>query len=426
MYQLSPTIWMKQICIGLATGLLAFCLCMPSFAQTQAQDPTLAEGILVNVNNDIISSYDLKQRMQLLMATSEVRVTDENFAVIQQQALRSLIDERLKLQELDHWKVKISDQEVDEEIGRMASQSGLNGTQLVSELRKIGVDPTTLRSQLKAEIGWSQLVGGRFRSNARVGKDQIGSTMEKLVEDSQKPQFEIAEIYLDPAVVGSEDAALKGANQLYDQLIKKVAPFQKVAQQFSNAPSAANGGLAGSLVSGEMDPVVESALSQMQPNEISRPIVTKDGVYIFYLISKTDGHADLALRLTDLYLPTSSGTQDQVTNRLLDANTQAVCGLDRATQRNDISVTDLGEVKLSDLQPAYDAALRPLKVGESTSVLKASNGLHRLVVCDRRIAGDETPTLDSVENSLVNRRLGMLGKRYLRDLRNAATIEYHF
>ncbi|MGZ3304546.1 MAG: hypothetical protein ACXU8U_01695, partial [Asticcacaulis sp.] len=100
--------------------------------------PALGEGILVSVNDDIVSSYDLKQRMLLLMATSGVQVTQENYTAFQQQALRSLINERLERQEMVHWKVKVEDKEIDEELTRMAGQSNLTKDQMIAELKKIG------------------------------------------------------------------------------------------------------------------------------------------------------------------------------------------------------------------------------------------------------------------------------------------------
>lgn len=143
---------------------------------TQApQLPPLAEGILVSVNNDMITSYDLKQRMLLLIVTSGVQVTQENYAAFQQQALNSLIDERLEQQEMDHWKVKVTDAEVDDEIARMAAQSNLKPDQLLSELKRVGVEPATLRAQIAAETGWNQLVGGRYHSSANVGTAQVDS-----------------------------------------------------------------------------------------------------------------------------------------------------------------------------------------------------------------------------------------------------------
>lgn len=416
------------VTIALMGGLLGS-------AQSQAQNrpagrPTIAEGILVSVNNDIISSYDLKQRMQLLMVTSEVQVTQENFQVFQQQALRSLVEEKLKLQELKHWKLEISDEEVDQEIERMANQSGMTGEQLLAEFKKAGIEPATFRQQIRAEIGWQRLVNGRFRSSAKVGKDQVDAQMDKLIEDSQKPQYEVAEIYIEAAVVGSMDNALRGAQQLYTQIVNKTAPFQAVARQFSNAPSASNGGMAGFWVSGEIDPALEEKLQQMTPGQMSAPIVTKDGVYLIYLISKTDGNADIQVRTTRAHVPLSAQASDaevsSAQNQLLRVKSSAVCGTHRNFQDGAVKVTDLGNVDISSLNPNYGSVLKPLKPGNHSQVVRTSTGLSVFYICDRRLADENAPSREDIENRLISRRLAMLSKRYLRDLQTSSTIDYHF
>ena len=401
---------------------------------TQApQLPPLAEGILVSVNNDMITSYDLKQRMLLLIVTSGVQVTQENYAAFQQQALNSLIDERLQQQELDHWKVKVTDAEVDDEIARMASQSNLKPDQLLSELKRVGVEPATLRAQIAAESGWNQLVGGRYHSSANVGTAQVDSLMDKVIADGQKPQYLVAEIFIDNTTAGSPANALQGAKQLRDQIAAKVAPFQAVARQFSNAPSAANGGDAGWLVSGNIEPSVETVLASLKPGEMSEPIVTKDGVYIYLLRQKTDGNADMVFRLKQAAVPlpaNASPADVAAANAALASfrsrvdSCEAFDDLDGKAPAG-VQVTDLGDAQLSTLLTNYADALRPLKNNQVTEPLRNAQNMNVLYVCDRQLAGDNALSRDQVENNLVNQRLSMLGRRYLPELRSTATIENH-
>lgn len=403
--------------------------------QSEAQPlPGLGEGVLVSVNDDMVTSYDLKQRMLLLMATSGVQVTQDNYAQFQAQALRSLVDEQLENQEMAHWKVKVEDKEVDGELNRMAQQSNMSTDQLLGELKKMGVEPATLRAQIKAQLGWNELVGGRYHSNAQVGRDQIDAMMDKIIEDGQKPQYEVSEIFLDPAQGGGIDAVRKGAQQLYEQLNQKVAPFQAVARQFSNAPSAANGGDEGWLVSGSIDPQIENTLKSLKVGEISAPIETKDGIYIFQLREKSDGNSDEVVRLkqASIAMPANaSPAQVSAAESTLAgfksrvASCTAIDDLTKGKGSEGVTLTDLGEAKLSDLLPQYADALRPLKDGQTTAPLRNAANVDVLYVCDKRLAGENAITRDQVEDNLVNQRLAMLGKRYLRDLRNSATIEQH-
>ena len=394
--------------------------------------PALGEGVLVSVNDDIISSYDLKQRMLLLMATSGVQVTQENYAQFQSQALRSLIDEHLQEQEMKHWKVTVEDKEVDDELSRMAKESNITKDQLLEELKKIGVEPTTLKDQIRAQLGWNELVGGRYHSNAQVGRDQVDATMDKIIADGQKTQYEVSEIFLDPATAGGIDAARKGAQQLSEQLNQKVAPFQAVARQFSNAPSAANGGDEGWLVAGGMDPQIEATLNTMKVGDISTPVETKDGIYILYLRDKSNGNSDEVVRVTQASVPLPAGASAQ---QIAAAQLQLAAFKSRADSCNavtdlgkkaaGVTVEDLGETKLSDLLPDFATALRPLKNNQTTAPMQNGGQMKMLYVCEKRLAGDNAITRDEVESHLVDNRLAMLGKRYLRDLHATATIEDH-
>ena len=86
----------------------------------------LSESVAAVVNDDIISSYDLMQRMRLLMISSGLQPTEENLPQLEQEALRSLIDEHVQLQELKRvekaQKITIisTDKEVDEQIDDIA------------------------------------------------------------------------------------------------------------------------------------------------------------------------------------------------------------------------------------------------------------------------------------------------------------------
>jgi peptidyl-prolyl cis-trans isomerase SurA len=399
-------------------------------AQPQAPRPKLGEAIIATVNDDIVSSYDLRQRLLLLIVTSGVQVTEESYPTYEQQALRDLIDQHLQLQEMNRFEVKVDDSEINEEIDRMASQSNMSAPQLLAALKSSGIDPNTLKNQVKAEIGWNMLVNGRFRSRAKVGHEQVDAVMEKLTLDSQKPQYEVALIYLDPNSNGGLEQARAGAQQLYTQIAKGVAPFQAVARQFSNAPSAANGGEEGWMVSGAMDPKVEDILRGLEKGQMTAPILSDDGVYIYYLRDKTNGNADSAVTLKQaaIRLPADASEQRvaEAQKALTNYRSRAKgCSTLTSNAGNDITVSDLGETDLSALQPAYEQALKPLKEGESTAPLRNSVNMNVLFVCEKRIAGENAPTKDSIESRMVQQRVAMLGRRYLRDVRTSATIENH-
>ena len=90
-----------------------------------------------------------------------------------------------------------------------------------------------------------------------------------------------------------------------------------------------------------------------------------------------------------------------------------------------VRVVDLGETNLSDLKPEFAEALRNVKLNDTSVPLRTTTGLNLFYVCNKRLAGDNAPTREMVEDHMVQERVAMLGRRYLRDLRQTATIESH-
>lgn len=390
----------------------------------------MSDGILATVNDSVITGFDLRQRMLLLIAMTQVQPTPENIPAIQQQALNALIDERLQVQELANFEdLVVSDEQVSAEIAAMAQEVGAAPQAYIDFLAQGGIRPSTLREQLRTQIGWSQLVGGRFQSRARVSRAAVAAAMRQVSEAAAKKQYLIGEIYIESARVGGQQAALNGANQLVQQMVQG-APFQAVAQQFSAAPSATRGGDAGWVVEGTMQPALQQALDQLQVGQLSRPIPVDGGVYIVYMRDKRDGASASLVQIKQVMieLPETATDADvaAATQRLEALRPQLTCDtmLARATSEQGLLGADLGEADVQNLAPQFQQVARSAEVGSVSTPVRTPLGVHLLGVCGRRVGGTEAPNPQEVENTLFRQNLATLGRRYMRDLREDALIEY--
>jgi peptidyl-prolyl cis-trans isomerase SurA len=395
----------------------------------------MSESVAAIVNDDIISTYDLAQRMRLLIATTGVQPTQETLPQFQQEALVSLVDERLQLQELRRvqkdQKITIiaTDEEVQEELAGMAQQNNLKPDGFLAALRSQGIGPETLYQQLRAQMSWQRWIRGRYGSRLRIGEDQIKATQTRLIAAASKPQYQVSEVFLDASRTGGMDAAVKGAGQLVAQ-IQQGAPFAAVARQFSAASTAASGGDAGWISQGEMPAEVDAALDQLRPGQLSQPIPVKDGVYIIYLKDKRSGAGQtlVSLKQVAIALPATATPADVDAARTkLDGVRAGIkdCATFEATAGKTPGVVpaDLGEAELNDLLPDFKDAVQTLKVGQLSAPIRTKVGLHVLAVCGRRSAGAAQVDHDQIENRLTGEQLSMISRRYMRDLRTSATIE---
>jgi len=395
----------------------------------------VSEAVAAIVNDEIISTYDLGQRVRLLIATSGVQPTEQTLPQFEREALISLIDEHLQMQELrrvekeQKFTIIATDDEVNQEIESYAKQANMTGAQFLAALAQQGVGADTFRQQLRASISWQTWIKGRYGSRLRVGEDQIKAMEQRLAADASKPQYEISEVFIDASRVGGQATALQGAQQLVAQL-QQGAPFASVARQFSASPTAAAGGEAGWISPGEMPPEVDAALEQLRPGQLSAPIPVKDGVYIVYLKEKRSGAGStlVALKQAAVALPPQPSPADVAAARVkLEALRVQIKGCDNiekvAAGVPGVVGGDLGEAEMTDLAPQFRQAAETLKPGEVSAPIQTTVGLHLVAVCSKRASNGQQVSHDQIENRLYGQQLSMISRRYMRDLRTSATIE---
>lgn len=401
-----------------------------AFAAAPARAEVM-EFAAATVNDEPITNFDVIQRMRLILVSTGVQPTPELFQRVRAQALRALIDETVQLQEAKKFPElgNIDQARIDAEIDRIAKQNSVTRAEIEKDLAAAGVNISTLERQLRAEIAWADLINGRYRARTRISSDQIDEALERLAANASKPQYLVSEILIEPPS-GASQAAIRGAlDAVYGQL-QAGAPFPAVARQFSAASSAIQGGDVGWVLAGELRPEVEKVISTLNPGQISPPIETADGFYIMALRERRSAANVERLELKQIVTPfDKDATEDQIK------------GLERAMagRRDDIkscaqvekvagridgaTASDLGVVAIGDLAAPFQSALEGLEPGRATAPVRTANAVVMLAVCGRRLEGAGIPSREEIEDRLLGQQLSSYSRRYLRDLRNTATIE---
>lgn len=387
------------------------------------------------VNDEIITAYDLRQRMMFYLMTTGVRPSPDTLPQIQQQALTSLVDERLELQELrkmertQKFQIIADDAEVDENITAIAKENNLNLGDLKAKMAQSGVDISTLREQIRAQVSWQRMIRGRYGSRIRIGQNQVDMALSRIKANAGKPQYQLAEIYIDPARAGGMTEAMTGAQQLIAQ-IQQGAPFPAVARQFSSAPSAASGGDMGWVSQGDLAPELAAAVEQMAPGSLSQPITASDGVYVVFLRNKRAGSASTLVNLKQaaVQLPADAPADkvDEASKSLASLQDKGLTCASLATgvaQAPGVVAGDLGEADVNDLSGDFRKAAETQAPDVLGPPIRTKVGVHALMVCGRRTGDAQLPSSRDLENRLLGEQLTMVSRRYLRDLRNSATIE---
>ena len=404
---------------------------MPNYLSAQATG--LAAGVAAVVNDEPITTFDVRQRTRFILITSDVQnPTQEVIIQASQQAISSLINERLQIQEARKFKVQMSDAEVDRVLANQARQNGATLEAFFKDLNQAGISIQSYREKTRAEVLWQRIVSGRFSSKVKVSRAQVNDALKRIIASADKQQYQVSEIFVEVNDAAENTQALAGANTLVNQ-IRAGAKFASVARQWSFAPSAAAGGDLGWVVSGELRPEVARVIDTIGAGQISNPIAVQGGYMIVGVRAKREGKLPIATYvLKEMSKPVPADSPEAVWTRAIASVTSARTalrggcdGVMRAASRNNVTATDLGSVVETDLSEQYRAKLKDVRSGSATEVFRTETGVHAMVICERQVSGDDIPTRDQIEESMMDQEMGTIARGYLRDIRrDAAIINY--
>ena len=371
------------------------------------------------VNDEIISVYDVENRLRLTLLNSGLQPTDENLRRLAPDVLRALIDEKLQSQEASRNGVSVPDQDVENEINAIGARNNIPAGQLGGFLQQRGIDPATLRSQIRTNIAWVRLASRRLRRDAEIGQDEIDLELDRLRQNLDKPQNRVFEIFLPIDNPDREPEIRRGAESLVAQ-IRAGAPFSDVARTFSQSSTARVGGDLGWVPAGALPFEAEDALATMQPGQVSDPIRTMTGYVILRLADRRLIQAvDPGQIRVELVQATGQADALEALRGAGDCDALEVAA-DRADGVDAVRVSD---ILLRDLPGPVREAILPLQPGQTSPVLTLQDRNVVIGICKREDPPAPLPSRDEIRDRLQREKLDLLARRYLRDLRQAAFID---
>lgn len=260
-----------------AAGLFAF---YPRIAAAGALK------IAAVVNDEIISTRDLQNRVNLFLMTTQIPMNAQTKNMIYSRVLNNAIEEKIKLQAAEKEDIKITPQELSASVKQFEKNNKIPAGNLKKILAQNNVDMDTFESQMKADMAWVRLVRRKMYSDAQVTQKELEKAMAEAKTDLSTPKYFVSEIY-----IRKKDA--KDLSVLVNNL-RQDPRFELYAMQFSQSPTAANGGRLGWLNKGKLPEAIEKKLDKMHEGEISDPILYGEGYYIVRLDKTFDPKTDKA------------------------------------------------------------------------------------------------------------------------------------
>ena len=385
------------------------------------------------VNGEVITQTDINQRLAFLLIAADAQPSPEELQRLRQQVFSNLIDEALQIQAAKAAEIEITDAEIDRTVARVAANVKQTPEQMAEYLKARGTSIRTVRRQIHGEIAWRRLQGQKIESRASVGEDEVKAVLERLEASKGTQEYRVGEIFI-PATQATMEQARTNAAQILDG-IRQGGSFVAYARQFSQASTAAVGGDLGWVRPEQLPEPLADVVRTMNPGQISSPIAVPGGVSIIAvqdvrkILTADPRNAVLTMKQVSIRFP--AGTSRQVAEptvaRFAEAarNIGGCGGADKLAADFKAEVVEADDVKLRELPPVLQQMLMGMQIGQATQPIGSlEDGVRVLVLCGRDIADPTMPTYDQVFAQLNEERVNLRARRYLRDLRRDAVIDF--
>lgn len=240
-----------------------------------------AQQLVVLVNGEPITATDIVQRTRLTQISTHK-------APPRQEVLDELIDEKLKLQIARKYKLDITDTEVNTAFNNIATRARTTPQQFTQALAQAGISAEALKSKLRADIAWQQIIRGKFQAQFQIAEKDVVAALDPNKRDDASGAFDYT---LRPVLLivprGSPEAAFAARRREAEGL----------RNQFQNCDTGIR--LARGLKDVAVrDPIVRSSadfaaaqrevLASTPVGRLTPPEVTQQGIELFAVCNKKE------------------------------------------------------------------------------------------------------------------------------------------
>ena len=423
--------------------LLTFFLASAHAAENgPAQSPApvqLVGRIVAVVNNEVITQFELNDRMRIVMQQLQKRGTPlPPQEVLEKQMLERIITDRVQLQFAKETGIRVDDLQLDKTLQRIAQENNMTVDAFRGALEKDGISFAKFRDEIRDEIILGRLREREVENRITVSEGEVeGFLSTRAAQAGGEDEFNLAHILVRvPEQASPEQIQGKRAHAEKALAELKKMDFAQVAASYSDAPDALQGGILGWRAASRLPALFQETVSSLKPGDTSAVLRSPNGFHILKLLDKRSKGGALIVQKTHarhILIKTSEiASETDTKNRMVQLKERLDNGANFAElarlHSEDGSASkggDLGWLSPGETVPEFERAMDALKPGETSVPVKSPFGWHLIQVQERRSedVSKERQTL-MARQEIRARKADEAYESWLRQLRDQAFVEY--
>jgi peptidyl-prolyl cis-trans isomerase SurA len=259
---------------SLAGRIVVAAACL--FATMAASFQAHAQNVVLVVNGEVITGYDIEQRAKFNQLASHKNQP-------RQEIIEELIDDKLKAQVARRYKIDLTEKDVDAQYADMAKRMHLSADQLTQTLAQSGVDAKTLKAKILADLSWQYIVRGKFQSYFQFSEKSINDSLEKKGDVGYDYTLRPVLFVVPAGNASLMEARRKDAEALRGRFVncETGLPLARSLRDVVILESITKN-------SSELVPVLRDILNKTELGHLTPPETTEKGVQFFAVCDKKE------------------------------------------------------------------------------------------------------------------------------------------
>ncbi len=381
------------------------------------------------VNDEVITTADVIDRRDFILATSDVPPTAEAQRALTPRVLDALINETLELQEAKRLSIEVSAEEIESAVAQVEKQRKRPPGSLRAYIAKGNLSERTMEQQIRAQISWSKVVERRLKRSVNIAQDEIARAQVSQAAAPGVPEVRIAAISL--PITKPEDE--KEVSELAEGLAARLnsgTDFMTLAQQLAGTGKAS---LSAPVWVPEetLQPAMQQALRTLEAGQVTQPLRSENSYQLISLLDRrstkpTPDNTEVVVKQISVPLPAVKTAQTMDAARALVEDLRANPG---SCMDADLGA-NTGKANVEFVRAIYKQMTRDLRsvvehlgVTEVSEPLITSASVMLVMPCERIEPQVGLPDAEDVRRGLYNEKLELEAQKYLRNLRRDAFID---
>jgi peptidyl-prolyl cis-trans isomerase SurA len=276
---------------SVATGILLALLLVGLPASAEILDRVVA-----TVNDKAILQSELQEAFELYQHQMGQQrpemMSERDRTALQRRVLEDLVDKSLIEGFAEKEGIEASEEEIDRAIEEVLSRAHISEEELREALKKDNLDYLEYRNQIRDQLVKAKMIQREIRSRINIADKQIEEYYLDHPDEFRAEEGVVLRHILFPLPYPPApeivDATVEEANRVRQEIIDG-KPFAEAARQYSNDPTAGQGGWLGFFRKGSLSAEMEGGIADLGEGEVSEPVQTGLGIHLLKLDERTTG-----------------------------------------------------------------------------------------------------------------------------------------